>query len=870
MIKFSTGIPALDELLHNVHPGDNIVFQVDKINDYIPFVHAFCIDNEKKERPLIYFRFAEHIPLIPPDIKAEIFMAHPEEGFEHFIDEVFSVIRKYGKGAAYVFDSLSELAVDWYSDRMAGNFFMLACPYLFDFETGTYFALIRNEHSQYTISKIHNTAQIILDVYEKGKRFYIHPLKVWKRHSPTMYMLHAWRDDEFIPVNNSAEISEILSPYTQPWVDFTKNRQDIWSRTFSQAYRNIKSPESDSLNENQVSSLKEKIIRMAITRDIKLFRMSCNYFELKDLSNIGQRMIGTGLIGGKSVGMLLAQAILKSKDPKWSKLLEQHDSFFIGSDVFYSYLVMNDCWWIRYKIRKSKSVNEFLELAAQARQILENGQFSDEILQQFKNMLNYYGQSPIIVRSSSLLEDAYGNAFAGKYDSVYLPNQGNPKERLAEFINAVRRVYKSTLSEGALIYRFRRDLIDKDEQMALLIQRVSGSRYGRLFYPQLAGVGYSFNPFIWNPKIDPNAGVIRLVFGLGTRAVEKSDDDYTRIVALNAPEKRPEDGKNLEKKCNQRKVDVLDLKENLFSTMHFNEVIQYSENLPFRRFTSRDLETERMLRTRNIEREIYQLDLDKIIEKSEIVDDMREILQYLSKIYDYSIDIEFTINFFDNLNYRIYILQCRPLQIKSEFERFTEPRDLHDKDIIFKTRGPIVGYGIAKSIDQLIYIIPESYSKLSIKERYHIARLIGKINQIHRGSEKKTIILVGPGRWATTSPSLGVPVNFQEINNISIICEIAEMHKNLVPDASLGTHFFNDLVENNILYLSIDPKDADSILNKNFFNQSKNMLSEYLKEAEKYKDIIQVVDIYENLKESVKIYADPIKQIAVVYRESSR
>lgn len=868
MIEFSTGIDALDDLLHNVHPGDNIVFQVDKIEDYIPFVHAFCVDNDKKERPLIYFRFADHAPLIPEDIKVEIFQVHPKEGFEHFIDEIFTVIRKYGRGAAYVFDSLSELAVDWYSDRMVANFFLLACPYLFDFETGTYFAIFRNQHSQYTISQVHNTAQIILDVYNKEGQFYIHPLKVWKRHSPTMYMLHAWKDDGFIPVKNSTEISEILSQHTQHWVNFTKNKQDIWSRTFSQAYEITKNLKNFLPNEDEVSRLKKKIIRMIITRDEKLNKLANKYFDLKDLVNIGQKMIGTGLIGGKSVGMLLAQTILRKKSKNWNKILEQHDSFFIGSDVFYSYLVMNECWWIRYKIRKCEGPDEFLELASQARKLLKTGEFSEEIMQQFKNMLNYYGQSPIIVRSSSLLEDAYGNAFAGKYDSIFLVNQGTPEERLAEFIDAVRKVYKSTLSERALIYRSRRNLLDKDEQMAILVQRVSGSRYGELFYPQLAGVGYSFNPFIWDEKIDPDTGMLRLVFGLGTRAVEKSDDDYTRIVALNAPKTRPENSEDGKYKYNQHKVDVLNLKENQFSTKTLNEVIKLSENLPHQRFTIRDYRTERRLKTRNINKAIYRLNLDKVINDSEIIKDMRDILRELSNVYDYSVDIEFTINFFDQ-SYSIYILQCRPLQIRNEIVSFKAPEELPEKNIILRTNGPIIGYGVAKPIDRLIYIVPEAYSRLPIRKKYEIARTIGKINRKQNELDDFTFFLAGPGRWATTSPSLGIPVNFREINTVSIICEIAKMHGNLAPDASLGTHFFNDLVENDMLYISIDPTNAESILEKSFFKNSANNILELLKDGKKYSDIIRVIDIPRTSDRQVKFYADPIKQIAILYLEYS-
>lgn len=864
-LSFSTGIDALDEVLHGILPGDNIVFQVDSITDYIPFVRAFCKDNEKNNRRLIYFRFAEHEPLIPKEIKAEIFTIHPEDGFEHFIDEIFNVIERFGRGACYVFDSLSDLAVDWYSDRMVANFFMLTCPYLYDFETGTYFALLRNKHSQYTISKIHETAQIILDIYKKNGKFYLHPLKVWNRHSPTMYNLHIWQEKNFIPVLKSAENSEILTEYAQPWVDFTTKIQDIWSKTFNEAHKILEDFTAGVEDLQIIEFLKEKLIRMALTRDPKLFKLVNKYLNLKDLIDIGRRMIGTGLIGGKSLGMLLAQAILIKTNPNWNEKLEKHDSFFIGSDVFYAYLVINKCWWERYKIRKS---DNFHELASKAREIIENGVFPDDIIEQFKNILNYYGQSPIIVRSSSILEDAYGNAFSGKYDSVFLANQGTPEERLEEFINGVRTVYKSTLSEEALNYRLMRDLLDEDEQMAILVQRVSGSKYGDLFYPQLAGVGYSYNPYLWNKDIKPKDGMIRLVFGLGTRAVDRFDDDYTRIVALSAPERRPEATEYDRRRYNQRKVDVLNLKTNSFNTLYFDEVIDKSPNLQMEMFGRRDYEIEQQLKQRCRNKTIYSLDLDKIIMERSIITDMKELLQTLEDIYDYPIDIEFTINIIDDDNYKIYVLQCRPFQVRSEFDKVEEPKNILQEDIIMKTEGPIVGNGVAKTVDRLIYVVPDLYGELPIQDRFKIARLIGEINQTQDRSDKKIYFLAGPGRWATLDPSLGIPINVHEISTITIICEIAEMHKNLFPDVSLGTHFFNDLVENDMLYVAIDPRKKESILNKQKLLGYKNQLPNLISNVEEYEDIIKVIEVPAGSKDKkIKFYADPVNQVAILYLE---
>ncbi len=856
-LVFSTGTLALDKLIDGVLPGDNIVFQVDNLGDFIHYAHNFCYDNNENERPLIYFRFADHESLLPENAHAEVFKLHPEEGFEPFIDNIFTTIEKFGYGACYIFDSLSELAVDWYSDRMVANFFMLTCPYLFDYKTVTFFVLLRDRHSQYTISKIHETAQVILDVHNKEKKQYIHPLKVWKRHSPTMYMLHIWSDEKFVPIRLSAEISDILTGYEQTWTDLSTRLHNVRSRTFSQAYELLRDFELGLCKSQDLEPIKERIIRMIITRDQNLMSMVKKYIRLRDLLDIGRRMIGSGLIGGKSVGLLLAQAIIKKSNSKWKDKLERHDSFFIGSDVFFTYLVLNKCWWPRYRIRKCE---DFDELAAEGRDILSNGVFPQDIVDQFRNILNYFGQSPIIVRSSSLLEDAYGNAFSGKYESVFLANQGTPDERLEAFINAVRTVYESTLSEDALNYRLRRKLLDQDEQMAILVQRVSGSPYGDLFFPQLAGVGYSYNPFLWNKDIDPRAGLIRLVFGLGTRAVNRHDDDYTRIVALNLPERRPEANKNERLKYNQRKVDVLNLKNNSFNSRFFDELALEADGLPIEKFSSRDFEAESRLIQRGRERIIYYLDLDKFILKSPIVEDMKEMLNTLEKAYDYPVDIEFTINYIHENVYRIYILQCRPLQVRSETDEFNEPTDIKEENILIKTTGPVIGNGKATTIDRFIYVVPEKYGKLSIQERYAVARIIGKINRMHKESGKETVFLAGPGRWATSSPSLGVPATFHEINSASIICEIAEMHENLNPDASLGTHFFNDLVETDMFYMAINPREEGTILKRERFAKMDNQLTQLIPDSKKFENLIYVID-----DQRMKLYADPFKQIALLY-----
>src|SRR5512142_835045 len=366
-----TGLPSLDGVLQGLRLGDNVVWQVDSVDDYLPFVEPFVGQALALGRKLVYFRFARHAPLVREGRGARIHRIPPSLGFESFTAEIHRVIEEEGPGAYYVFDCLSDLAADWYSDLMLGNFFMVTCPYLYELDTVTYFALLRDSHSHEAVDSIRNTTQLLVDVFERDGQRYVHPLKVFARHSPTMYLPHAQEGDAFRPLTESGVLSEVLSDLAEKRLDAVA-RHDLWDRKFQQARDALDAVRADAAPVGELRAHFDDLLRMMLTRDERLAELATRWLDLPALLAIRRRMIGTGLVGGKAVGMLLARAILARQSPRIRERLEPHDSWFVGSDVFYTYLVRNGGWSAR---REQRNPDSFLEGAAAARERILSGVF---------------------------------------------------------------------------------------------------------------------------------------------------------------------------------------------------------------------------------------------------------------------------------------------------------------------------------------------------------------------------------------------------------------------------------------------------------------------------------------------------------------
>ena len=831
-----SGIPEMDKNFDNIRLGDNVVWRVDDLDQFRLFMEPYVKHAIQDGRNLIYFRFATHEPLLEEQEGLKIIEVELNHRFENFTVEIHEHIRREGRDAFYVFDCLSELQTAWATDLMMGNFFQVTCPYLFILDTVAFFPLIRGKHSFQAIAKIRDTTQLFLDVYADSENVYVRPDKVWNRYSETMFLPHLYvpKSGEFKPILDGVLASRFYQVLGDNASSPDRGNMDSWDRFFNM---------SEAMLENGMDITEQcsRICNIMMSRDLRMREMIKANFKPKDYFVIRKRMIGTGMIGGKACGMLLARKIIENRCPEIFKKLEPHDSFYIGSDVFYTYIVENRFWDLKIRQRTKE---EYFSVAEEFADKLMSGKFSREMEEQFVKLLEYYGQDPIIVRSSSILEDGFGNAFAGKYESVFCSNSGDMDQRLEELENAVRTVYASTMSRSALDYRSRRGLGERDEQMALLVQRVSGSYYGEYYMPCVAGVGYSYSPYRFMDDLDPTAGMLRLVMGLGTSAVDRTEGSYPRLVNLDRPKATTARDSVEKHQYSQRRLELMNRASRKLEQVEPDVVEPFLPSFMKKLLFEHDFDTERMYREQGHSRDIEFVSCQGIVEKEDLMAEMHAILSTIQKEYDYPVDTEFTVNLSEDGDHVINLLQCRPLQVYQDSEEMELPEDVDREKILFECRGSSMGLSRYEKLDIIVTVDPVNYYNMPYRDKYKAAKAVGSVNWKMRGKNKK-MLLMTPGRLGTSSPELGVPAVFSDISEYASICEVSDSRAGYNPELSYGSHFFQDLVEAGILYNAIFENEKTIVFNPELLKDCDNLLCDYDPKFEELKDIVRVYDVSE-------------------------
>ena len=847
--RIASGIPMMDKALDNIRLGDNVVWQVSDLDQFRALARVFADQAVKDGRDLIYFRFAEHAPILEPMEGLKIIPVELSHRFETFTIDIHNLIEREGRDAFYVFDCLSELEEAWATDLMMGNFFHLTCPYLFSLDTVAFFPIIRGRHSFDAIAQIRDTTQLFLDVFPGGEGsgdLFIRPGKVWNRYSQTMFSPHLYdpATGEFRLLSEGVDISRFYRQMNAAAQQTQDQNMDSWERFF-QATRLKHQSGLD------VAAECSRICDVMLTRDVRLRELIKAHFRPQDYFDIHARMVGTGLIGGKACGMLLARKLIADLRPDLYERIEPHDSFYVGSDVFYAYIVDNGFWDL--KIRQ-KTEEGYFALAEDFAERIMAGRFSPRIEAAFRNLLEYYGNDPIIVRSSSILEDGFGNAFAGKYESVFCGGGGDMDQRLAAFEQAVRTVYASTVSMSALDYRKRRGLEKLDEQMGLLVQRVSGSRHEGFFMPVAAGVGYSISPYRMGVE-HPEEGMLRLVAGLGTAAVDRRTGSYPRMVSLDAPTKMVLTSSADRHQFSQRLIDaVCDGPEPVqsFQAEQVRKALPaYQAGLLY----SHDWDAEREARERGQRREVCYVSCEGLVKNAALMEDMRAILRLLQDTYDYPVDIEFTVNTAPDGAYVIDLLQCRPLQLTQEGEAVAMPELSDDGPVLVQTEGVSMGFSRKFPVDVIVYVDPIAYYQMPYREKYRVKDAVSAVNWRFRGRDKR-LVLITPGRICTSSPELGVPSAFADISQFDAILEVSERRAGYVPELSYGSHIFQDLVEAGILYTAVFEGSSTRCYRPEAVRAMPNTLADFMP-PEGLEDVVWVCDVS---NKGVELYYDMVSE----------
>ena len=218
---------------------------------------------------------------------------------------------------------------------------------------------------------------------------------------------------------------------------------------------------------------------------------------------------------------------------------------------------------------------------------------------------------------------------------------------------------------------------------------------------------------------------------------------------------------------------------------------------------------------------------------------MTRIMALLAEKYNYPVDVEYACSFDSSGEYRVNLLQCRPLQTHGLGRAGVMPKV---REHLLRVRGNFMGGNACLPVRYAVFVKVEPYLELPEQMKYAVARAVGDLNRKLNG---QNALLLGPGRWGTTTPSLGVPVSFAEISHYSCICELAYQSHGLRPELSYGSHFFQDLVESGIFYAAVYQGEEGCLFREEAFDAFPDRFRE-LGGPAALEDVVKVYDFGEN------------------------
>jgi len=595
-----------------------------------------------------------------------------------------------------------------------------------------------------------------------------------------------------------------------------------------------------------VTGTRAALVRRLMTESLAFISVAKRYVKVRDIAWLLDRVVRTegnqGRIGGKAAGLVLARSILMRarEEGRFDADVVIPESWFIPSNGILEFMEHNGLEeLIHIKYRPVEEVRREYPLI---QRLFKSSSFPHVLQEGLREMLEGIEEGPLVVRSSSLLEDRIGHAFSGKYKSLFILNRGPLKKRLEELEDAIAEVYASTLGPDPIEYRRERGLLDFQEQMGILIQRVVGHEMGGMVSPAFAGVAFSLCEMRWASRINRTDGMARLVVGLGTRAVDRTGDDYPVLVALKQPTLRAVQQPDEVYRYSQHTVDVVDLDEGAFESIPLPSFMhRVGRRFPLANKVFSLYRDSQILPLIGVmaqfEPEELVITFDGLL-RSPFPTKLKAMLDLLEEGLGEPVDIEFAHDG-DHLN----LLQCRALTHRASAQRVVIPATIPPERQIFSAER-YVQTGQIRDQEWIVLVDPRDYERLPTDEAMRrVGAAVGAANSV---LPARRFILMGPGRWGSRGDiRLGVPITYADICHTSLLVEIARKRGSYVPDVSFGTHFFQDLVESEIAYLPLYPNDPGIVWNDEFLRGSPSSLGQLVPEFADMEEVVRVINVPE-------------------------
>jgi hypothetical protein len=514
--------------------------------------------------------------------------------------------------------------------------------------------------------------------------------------------------------------------------------------------------------------------------------------------------IGEGELGGKARGLVLIRDLLASEfDASRFPEVQVYvpKMAVIATDVFDAFLERNGLRETALSdAQDDRIVDSFLRAELPA-----------EVLGDLRALVEEV-HTPLAVRSSSLLEDALFRPFAGVYETKMVPNnQPDADTRFRKLVEAIKFVYASTYFKNAKSYIRATERTSADEKMAVIIQEVVGERHGERFYPGVAGVGRSYN-FFPSQGVDPKDGVVNLALGLGKTIV----DGGSSWIYSPARPKAPAPFSSIR--------EILRLTQLDFWAVNMGTPPAYDPTAETEYLVKSDLKAAEYDDTLSGIASTYDPRRDRLVpgtaaegprvvdfapllvhSNTRLNDVIQELLSVGERTLGEAVEIEFAINLprKNTSGTRFGFLQLRPMLLSTE-EVDVGDDELARPDVLLASNR-VMGNGMLQTIRDVVYVKPEPF------ESRFTQRIAADLEQLNRPllQEARPYLLIGFGRWGSSDPALGIPVNWGQIAGARVIVESTLPGMDVEP--SQGAHFFHNIVSFQVYYLCVRHQEGSGV-----------------------------------------------------------